>query len=337
MKINVDIIIPCRNEENYIEKCIHSIFENKYPKELIHVFVVDGLSDDNTLTILNQLIKKYNNLKLLINEKQTTPHALNLGIKQTNHQVKIIFGAHAIMDENFINENIKILSQYQDVGCCGGIIENVYQNKTGEIIGKAMSSPFGVGDAHFRTGIKEGFVDTVAFGAYKNEVFKKVGLFDEELVRNQDDEFNFRLLKNGYKIYLSKKVKSKYFVRGSFKKLRKQYYQYGFWKVYVNKKHKTVTTFRQIVPLLFVGYIIFGLLFCLLFQKWTYLYLSGLVLYFLSALFFSLKKSKTLNEMFKIIYSFCIIHFSYGLGYLNGIIQFLFFKKRPKSNEKLTR
>jgi cellulose synthase/poly-beta-1,6-N-acetylglucosamine synthase-like glycosyltransferase len=335
---DVDIIIPCRNEQNYIENCVRSFFENNYPKNKIHVFVIDGLSTDNTPEILLQLKKEFPQLTVLVNEKQTTPFALNIGLKATNNPVKIIFGAHAIADKNFILKNIDILSKYKDVGCTGGIIENIYENKTGKIIGKAMASVFGVGNAHFRTASKTGFVDTVAFGAYKQEVFDKIGYFDEELTRNQDDEFNFRLLKNGFKIYLSPEIKAKYYVRGDFKKLFRQYYQYGYWKVYVNKKHKTVTTLRQLVPMFFVLYLIVGLMVSLLFIQIGKLYVFGLLLYFMLAFYFAFKADKNWVNTLKIAFTFFILHFSYGLGYLKGIIDFIIFNKKPASQTtKLSR
>ncbi len=258
---SISITIPARNEEKYIEKCILSILSADYPQEKIKIFVCDGLSTDNTREIVSSLSNKHKNIQLIDNEKQTTPFALNLGLKASNCAIKIILGAHAEIDKDFIKNNVSVLNDYPEVGCAGGIIENVYENESAETIGLAMSSAFGVGNAHFRTGSKNGFVDTVAFGAYRKEVFEKIGYFDEDLIRNQDDEFNFRLLQNGFKIYLNSNIKSKYYVRASFSKLYKQYYQYGYWKVYVNKKHKAVTSIRQLVPLFFILFLFLGLLF----------------------------------------------------------------------------
>lgn len=334
MNKTVSIIIPSRNEEKYIEKCIDSILNSNYPKELISVYVCDGMSDDNTSKIVSQLATKNKQIHLLINKKKTTPYALNLGLKESKADIKIILGAHAEIDINFIKENVQTLSRDGKIGCSGGVIENVYENKTAEIIGLAMSSSFGVGNAHFRTGSKNGFVDTVAFGAYKKEVFNKIGFFDEDLARNQDDEFNFRLLKNGYEIYLSNKIHSKYYVRGSFSKLFKQYYQYGYWKVFVNKKHKTVTTIRQLVPLCFVLFLLFGGVISFIH---TYLFLSyGTIvfIYLLLGFLFSIKESNNLKKSTRITFTFFILHFSYGLGYLKGIIDFFIIHKSPNAKAK---
>jgi GT2 family glycosyltransferase len=197
-----------------------------------------------------------------------------------------------------------------------------------------MSSSFGVGNAHFRTGNKSGYVDTVAFGAYKKEVFDDIGYFDEDLIRNQDDEFNFRLLKNGYKIYLSNKIKSKYYVRGSFSKLFKQYYQYGYWKVFVNKKHKTVTTVRQLIPLFFVLFLILGGIISFAHPYIFIFYRAIILLYFLLGLLFAWDGNNSLKKAISITFTFFILHLSYGLGYLLAIFDFILLNKKPNDKSK---
>lgn len=335
--LRVAVVIPCRNEENYIQKCVNSVLNSNYPKHLIEVYVVDGLSDDRTIEIVEEISKVNSNVVLLKNEKQTTPFALNIGLKYSNADVKIILGAHAEVDPDFIAENVKVLLDHPEVGCAGGIIENVYENVTARQIGLAMSSVFGVGNAHFRTGAKEGYVDTVAFGAYRKVVFEKIGYFDEDLTRNQDDEFNFRLIANGFKIYLSNKIVSKYYVRASFKKLFRQYFQYGYWKVYVNKKHKTVTTLRQLVPMFFVLYLAFGFLLSLAIPLFFVLYFLGLIIYLSGAFYFALTISE-LKDVIYVVYTFILLHLSYGLGYIKGVFDFMLLNKRPNNSaSELTR
>jgi glycosyltransferase involved in cell wall biosynthesis len=335
---SVSITIPCRNEQKYIGKCLQSIVDCDYDKKLLMVFVCDGNSDDSTQKIVREFVDKYDYIKLLINEKRTTPFALNLGLKAESADVKIILGAHAEIYRDYIESCIAALEIEPKIGCSGGIIENVMEDETSTIISLAMSSSFGVGNAHFRTGEKEGYVDTVAFGAYKSEVFDIVGYFDEDLIRNQDDEFNYRLHKFGYKIYLSKSIKSKYYVRASYKKLYKQYYQYGYWKVYVNIKHNTITTLRQIIPSLFVSFLFTGLCLSLISNLFFKTYILGLSFYLLVGFISALKKTSSIFLATKVLFVFIILHFSYGLGYLLGIIQFIIFRKGPsEKSETLTR
>jgi hypothetical protein len=157
------------------------------------------------------------------------------------------------------------------------------------------------------------------------------------LIRNQDDEFNYRITSNGYKIYLNSKIKCKYFVRAAFLKLFKQYYQYGYWKVFVNKKHKSVTTVRQLIPMMFVLYLF--LLSISVFSNELVFMLMSLfgILYLFLAFVFALKKSTSLKFVLGIVYSFFILHTSYGLGYLKGIFDFLILGKSIKKQESLSR
>jgi glycosyltransferase involved in cell wall biosynthesis len=334
---SVSIVIPCRNEEKYIGRCIDSILVQDYPQDKLSVFICDGKSTDETVAIINDYSVKHRNVQLLVNEKQTTPFALNLGINASESDIVIILGAHSELYPDYVSSCVEAFKYGANIGCTGGIIENVYENEVADVIGKAMSSSFGVGNAHFRTGNKDGFVDTVAFGAYKRDVFNKIGLFDEELVRNQDDEFNYRLLKNGFTIYLYRKIRSKYYVRASFDKLFKQYEQYGYWKVYVNKKHRAVTTLRQVIPLLFVLFLFTGALLSFFHMLLFKLFLLGVFLYAALSVYSAFKQSGNSKQVFSIVKSFFILHFSYGLGYLKGIIDFFILQKNIKKEEALTR
>jgi glycosyltransferase involved in cell wall biosynthesis len=334
----VSIVIPCRNEVAYIAACLESIAASDFPKEQLSVFVCDGMSNDGTTDIIKHYAEKYPYIHLILNEQRTTPYALNMGITNSNSDVVIILGAHSTIEKDFIERNIEVLFSDDQIGCCGGILTNSYADEKSLIIGYAMSQPFGVGNAHFRTGDKEGYVDTVAFGAYKREVFEKVGLFDEKLTRNQDDEYNFRLTQAGYKIFLSKNIQSYYVVRSGFNKLFQQYYQYGYWKVYVNKKHKRITTLRQTIPFCFVLFLVMGLVLSFLNKYCALAYLAILLCYIILAFMHSGGSQFTFKQRLKVVKSFLILHISYGLGYAEGIWDFMICRKTPgKRRSQLTR
>lgn len=325
----IAIVIPCRNEEKYIGKCLDSIAAVDYNKSLLEVFVCDGHSTDRTQEIVRGYEVRFPFIKLLINEQRTTPYALNLGIRSSTADIIIILGAHAELYPDYLVNSVKAFDIDPQIGCVGGIIENVMEDRNSDIISCAMSSSFGVGNAHFRTGGREGYVDTVAFGAYKREVFEKIGLFDEELARNQDDELNYRVTKAGYKIWLAKNIRSKYYVRAAFGKLYKQYYQYGYWKVYVNTKHRTVTTVRQMIPLFFVLYLVGGLLLSV-FSIWIfYAWLAVLALYIIGGTLSAVRVARSASYIPLIVSTFFILHWSYGYGYLLGIIDFVIRKRKP--------
>ncbi|MEN8839412.1 MAG: glycosyltransferase family 2 protein [Flavobacteriales bacterium] len=328
----VSVVIPCRNEENYIVRNIESILSQSYEGK-IEVLVVDGMSTDKTRDLVNQFQNPL--VKLIDNPHQFTPHAMNIGVDNSEGEFFVILGGHSYLDKGFISKNVSVLLSDSSIGCSGGQIQNIYENEEGEIISKAMASKFGVGNATFRVGGKAGFVDTVAFGMYRKKVHYEIEKFDETLVRNQDDDYNFKLTKAGYKVFFDPKIISYYYVRGSYSKLYKQYFQYGYWKVYVNKKHKTVTSLRQLFPLFFVSGILGGLLLSLFSSFFAFLVGFVLIVYLLFALYFGSKTGKSIQEGMKIAFVFSILHSSYGLGYLKGIIEFIILNNQPSDRSKV--
>lgn len=321
----ISIIIPCRNEADFIGLCLESIEANDYPKSQMEVIVMDGMSDDATRSIL----ARFESVRVIDNPQRTTPHALNLGIKASRGEFIVRVDAHSEIYPDYISHCVRLLQSIEQVGCVGGVFENVHSGGSSKIISMALSSPFGVGNARYRLKPKEGPADTVPFGAFPRGVFENVGLFDEELLRNQDDEFNFRLRKAGYVVWLSPQVRVKYHVRPSFSRLWKQFRQYGFWKVYVNRKHRAVTTLRQLVPPVFALTLVVGA-FLSFFS--CYILIGWLVmigLYLVSAKVAALFKTRNPVEVVRMIWCFMTLHLSYGIGYLQGLWRFLLLRRKP--------
>lgn len=336
----VSIVIPCRNEENYIEQCIKSFLVQSYPQELIEIIVADGMSTDNTRKIIDEIKKENKNVILLDNLNFSAPAGMNLGIKKSKSDIIIIFGAHAYADKDFVKENVLAL-EGENIGCTGGIITTINDSIMGEAIAEAMSCPFGVGNALFRYSEKEAFVDTVGFGAYDRKFIIDIGLFDEELVRNQDDELNFRVQKAGKKILLNPKIKATYFSRGDLKKLWRQYYQYGFWKVRVIQKHKKPASIRHLIPLMFVLFLLCGGILSI-FSKFIFVgYLLTILLYLLLDLTFAIKicRKKSIKHLPYLFITFPILHISYGVGFIMGLLNFYIFKSKSieENNKKISR
>lgn len=335
--MKLSIVIPCRNERPYIKECIDAILSSKsIDLSQVNIYVVDGMSDDGTREIIQEIIQQTPNIHLVDNFQQVTPFAFNLGIYAGGKVDFVqIIGARHIISDNYLAKCISILKNDSSIWCVGGRIVNEFVNETGEIISKVMSTSFGMGLGNFRTLEKSGFTDTVTSPMYPYWVFEKIGFFDEELIRNQDDDFNFRVTQAGGKIYYEHTIHLKYYVRATYKGLWRQFFQYGYWKVYVNKKHKALTTFRQLIPPFFVVYLIL-LLLTMMAPKFFLATLTPLLLYiFLATLIsFNVHKRFQLKSFIQTLITFPIIHISYGLGYLKGIIDFLLAQKKPSDKQK---
>lgn len=322
----LSVICPIYNEEKYIAKCIDSILAQDYPKDDLEVIFVDGMSSDRTREIVDEYSAKYPFIRLIDNPDRIVPPAMNIGIKASMGDIIVRLDAHAVFPQNYLSELVKNLHEL-DADNVGGVCRTLPINDTPvcRSIAYVLSSSFGMGNSHFRIGadnIKE--VDTVPFGCFKRELFERVGYFDEELTRNQDDEFNGRIIKNGGKIFLLPDLVIDYFARDTVAKVYKMFYQYGLFKPLVNKKLGQPATIRQFFPLLFVLGLILGPLTFLISSAFIWLYLGVLLVYLTLAAVFSSKESRSLKEVLIKIWVYFVVHFAYGWGYINGIIKLIF-------------
>ncbi len=324
----VSVVIPCRNEAKYIAACLESILACGQPHDAMEIVVADGCSDDDTPVIVRSYAAKYPFIRLLRNEGRTVPFALNLALRHTSASIIVRMDAHATMDKNYIQYGLDVLAAHPEVGNVGGIFVNNFENEQAKCIANAMGHPFGVGNASFRLADKDGYVDTVPYGIFRREVFEKVGLYDLQLTRNQDDELNYRIEQGGFKIYLDRKIRVLYTVRGSFQKLWKQYYQYGYFKVLVNRKHKTVTSVRQLIPMLFVAGLAIGLPISLFNNYLFYAYLAIISLYLGLNIITSIRLSANFAQFLHTLRAFLTLHLSYGSGYWQGIFDFIVLRKQ---------
>lgn len=323
--------MPTRNEEKYIVKCLQSILENDFPKNKIEILVVDGMSEDGTREILNQSIQKCQFIKIVDNPRKIVPSALNLGINKAKGEIIMRVDAHTTYDKKYIVKCVKYLEAY-NADNVGGICITLPENNTifARTIALVLSHPFGVGNAYFRTGSKEPrAVDTVPFGCYKKEVFDKIGLFNENLIRNQDIDFNLRLKRAGGKILLVPDIVSYYHARSTLKDLFTQNFWNGFWVIYSNKFAKIPFSLRHLVPFLFVISLIGSLTLSLIYRPFFYFFILIFISYLITNIFFSFTCSlqKSSKYFFPLILSFATLHISYGLGSLWGFIKIISFKK----------
>lgn len=328
----VTVIMPVRNEAAYIDRSLGSVLAQDYPPDCLEILVIDGLSDDGTREVVRAYQATHPRLWLLDNHARIVPPGLNLGIRQARGEIIVRVDGHCEIAPDYVSRCVQHLLE-DEVDAVGGPIETIGETAEAEAIALAMSSWFGVGGSAFRTvDDRAMLVETVAFPAYRRETLARLGPFDEELVRNQDDEYNYRLLKHGGKILLSPDIRSRYYSRSSLSKLWRQYYQYGFWKVRVMQKHPRQMRWRQFVPGVFVASLATSAVLGLIWRPFRALAVLILLLYAVAncVAAVSVASRRGRPHTVRLLLIHPIIHFSYGLGFLAGLAHFApRFSRRP--------
>jgi len=327
----VSVIMPVRNEASYLSESLGAVLIQDYDPDSIEILIVDGMSVDNSRAIISHIARSNPQYRILVleNPDEIVPTGINIALRQGKGDIIIRVDGHTIIAPDYVRQCVEALERTK-ADNVGGKMNAKGTNIFGKVVALATSTPFGIGGGHFHYSDEEEWVDTTYMGAWPRRVFEKIGLFDEELVRDQDDEFNYRLRGAGGKILLSPKIKSEYTVRSSPKALWRQYYQYGYWKIRVLQKHPRQMSLRQFVPPAFVLSLFISVLitlFSTLYSPFSIIHPLSLVIPLLY-LFANLSASLYIASKYGWKYTpllpfvFSILHISYGMGFLAGLFKF---------------
>lgn len=328
-KLKISIIIPTYNEENNIGTCLDTILKNNHPQDLLEILVIDGHSTDKTVDIVKAYAEQYSNIKIYHNPDKVQVFALNIGIQNVSPSSDVMMraDAHSVFPENYISLCAETLIN-TGASCVGGIMKPVGKTRVQRAIAFCMSHPLGVGDAKFHLGGHSGYVDTVYLGFYRKEVFERIGLYDTRFFTNEDAELNLRIIESGGKIYLNHKIQVDYFPRKTLWALAKQYFKYGEGRAKTVKKHRRITSLRQVVPPLFVLSIVFTIILSVMYFSIIFpLFFSIYILILITSSIVNSIIHKSISILISPI-AFFTMHASWGLGFLKNLF-FYSMKKLP--------
>lgn len=321
----VSVVIPCRNEEKFIAKCLDLLMLQDYPEQRMEIIVIDGMSIDKTREIISGYAKKNPRIRMIDNLQKITPRAINIGIERARGEIIMLPGAHSFYSPNYISVCVNKMAEFgADVASGVSQIIPSQNSLVARAIALCLSSFFGAGNAIYKIKIvkKPVEVDTVFCGCYRREVFDRIGLFDERMIRNQDLEFNLRLCRAGGKIVLFPRIISYYFPKKSLREFAKHNYDDGYWVIYPLSYGLKTFSWRHLLPLLFVLGLLLSLAAGLFAKQILLLFYAAMGSYALVSLFFSLVaalKEKTPGLLFIMPAVFFIRHFFYGLGSLAAL------------------
>lgn len=325
----VSVIVPCRNEEEFIGQCLNSLIANDYPKEKLEILVLDGISEDKTREVIKKYIDQHSFIKLINNPQKFLPNALNIGIKKAKGKIIIRADAHSVYDKEYISKSVRYLKKYK-ADNVGGIWKMIPRNDNliGKVITFVLSSPFSSGVSYYRSNLpkKVKLTNTVPFGCFKKETFEKIGPFDERIEISEDIDFNLRLRKIGGKILLAPDIVSHYYVRTSLRGFLKHTLRNGIWVTYPLIYGKVLFTWRHLIPLLFVVSLICLAVFAIFSPIFLWLFLLVIGLYLFLNLYYSLEialREKSFKYLILLPIIFTAFHVIYGLGSVWGLILIL--------------
>lgn len=320
----ISVIIPCYNESRNIGPCLDSIIANDFPRERIDVIVVDGESDDGTLTVVEHYAKHNSFIRIIPNKKRIFPSAVNLGITHAQGDLIIIMSAHATCQSDYIRNCVTTLLE-SGADNVGGVLVTVpgSPSLTARAIALTLSHPFGSLNARFRVGTRiPRYADTVAFGCYRRELFEEIGMFREELTRSSDMEFNTRLRRQGGKILLVPNIVAYYKSDANFTRFLRHNLADGFWAIYPIALGFQPFSFRHIVPAFLLTLFLSCLILSVLWKPVGWASVSFVAAYCLISAFVAVRhswKERVVAHILLLPIAFAIRHSAYGVGSLMGV------------------
>jgi succinoglycan biosynthesis protein ExoA len=309
----ISIILPTLNEANYLRPLVENLLKSK--SLISEIFICDAGSSDGTIAIIQELSSQYPMVNYFENKRKFVSFAFNDVYPLTTGKYMALLGSHALYPLHYLENGLQYLES-GEADVVGGPLNQQGYGENGKAIALAMSSKFGVGDTEFRTSRKKQYVNSVAFAIYRKDMLQKIGLLDESLKRNQDDELHYRIKANGFKILMVPEMECTYYVRDSFAKLFNQYFEYGLYKPLVLKKVTQAIRIRHLIPALFVAYLVALPLFIIWIGASACV---PLLLYVILAFIVSFKATSNLVPIIKVIYAILILHLSYGSGFFLGL------------------
>ncbi len=324
--LEVSVIVPCYNEGNTIHLLLDALLAQSYPGTQMEVVIADAISQDNTRASIQRFIQTHPELKVRVvdNPARTIPAGVNAAAEAALGKYLVRMDAHSIPDREYIATSIRLLKE--------GVADNVggvWEICPGEdtciakAIAAAAAHPLGAGDALYRIAKKAAYVETVPFGAFSKNTFEKAGRFDENLLSNEDYEFNTRIHLQGGKVWLDPAIHSRYFARKNLRQLAKQYWRYGFWKYKMLKRYPDSLRWRQAIPPIFTFGVLFFALLSIFFGFARIILAFGFGVYFAVLLIFSgIESIKRKNICYlEMVFALMSMHFSWGGGFLYSILE----------------
>jgi glycosyltransferase involved in cell wall biosynthesis len=309
----VSVILPILNEERDLNQCITAILQQDYPAD-IEIILALGPSIDKTTIIAEKLSAADKRIKLVNNPSGQTASGLNLAIKMSSYEILCRIDGHSEISSTYIKTAVEIMNNQGAVNV-GGLMFADGNKGLQRTIAQAMRSKLGVGSSKFHTGGSAGESETVYLGTFKKSAVIAAGGFDERYIRAQDWELNHRLRKNGGLIWFDPRLVVTYRPRNTFRKLAKQYFQYGRWRRVITRQHQNTVNFRYLAPPIAVLVILLSIFFAVLIDP---VFITPIFIYFASLVVGGIFIGKKITDKLLMPLVLATMHISWGIGFISS-------------------
>jgi succinoglycan biosynthesis protein ExoA len=322
----VSVVVPCYNEQATIQLLLEAVYAQTYRRDDMEVIIADGMSSDQTRQRIAEFHARHSDLSVQIvdNPRRTIPSGLNRAIEAAQGEIIVRLDAHCMPRQDYVAGCVLALEQGK-----GDIVGGVWEIQPGgpgwqaRSIAVAAAHRLGVGDARYRYSGTSQQVDTVPFGAFYRSLVDRVGLYDENLLTNEDYEFYVRVRQSGGIVWLEPAIRSVYFARDTLKSLLRQYARYGYWKARMLRRYPGTLRWRQALPPVFVASLVISALLSLLFPIFGALFvieLSAYALVLLLAGLHSAWKNRDLALVLGVPLAIASMHLAWGSAFLWSVI-----------------
>jgi len=321
--MDIGIVIPSYNDGPFLARLFESLYTTSAGATFQPV-IVDDQSDDGTRDVLRRLQASHPSLRVVDNPARITAAAMNRGIELSTADLVAILGAHTLYPDDYLATCQELLTEHPDADCSGGTIESRGGSPFGRAVAFAMSHPAGVGNARHRYPGYEGYAEGACFPVFRRAALLRTGLYDTALVRNQDDDLNYRFRKAGGRVFISHRARCVYFVRESAGALFRQYYQYGAWRLRVLRKHGEVASWRQLAPVVFYAWLCLSIVLTPMVASALRVWLWAPALAYGAMLVTTLLLSApTLGwpSALRVPLAMATMHFAYALGFASALFR----------------
>jgi succinoglycan biosynthesis protein ExoA len=242
----VSVVMPVRNEERHLAEAVRHVLGQDYPGPLELVLAV-GPSADRTEQIARDLEAAEPRITVVTNPSGKIPAALNLAVHTARHQVIARIDGHALFPPSYLRTAVAVLTR-TGAADVGGVMAAEGETPFQQAVAWGMTSKAGVGSAGWHTGGQAGPADSVYLGVYRREMIEQAGGWDEEMLRAEDWELNYRIRARGGLVWFTPELRVTYRPRATLRSLGAQYFHYGRWRRVVMREHPETASFRYLAP-----------------------------------------------------------------------------------------